>query len=156
MVRLSAAAREECEGILARYPRRDGALLPILHLVQREQSYIAEEAIEHVASLLDVPPARVHGAVTFYPEFRTRPVGEHLIQVCRTLSCCLMGAEEVVDYLREKLGIEISETTADGRFTLNQVACLASCGAAPVMMVDGELHQSLTRERIDQILESLS
>ena len=152
----SVTAREDYERILARYPRREGALLPVLHLVQRERGYIPEEAIGHVAALLDVPPARVLGVVTFYPGFRTRPIGEHLIQVCRALPCCLVGSEEVVEHLREKLGVEIGETTADGRFTLTEVECLASCGTAPVMMVDGELHQSLTRERIDQILESLS
>lgn len=154
-VEFTAAAREEYGRILARYPHREGALLPVLHLAQREWGYLSEDAVRHVAELLKLPPARVGGVISFYPEFRTRPIGKHLIEICRTLPCSLMGAEEVVDYLCERLGIEPGETTADGRFTLTGVECLGSCGTAPVMMVDGELHQSLTREKIDQILEGL-
>ena len=152
----SPEAQRECSEILARYPHKEGAVLPVLHLAMRQWGHISEEAIDYLSELLEVPPARIGGVVSFYPAFRTEPAGRHCIGVCRTLSCGLMGAEEVESHLRERLGIEVGQTTADGRFTLTKMECLASCGTAPVMLVDGELHQSLTREKIDQILERLS
>ena len=155
-VEFSAQSQQECQRILACYPNREGALLPVLHLAQQEWGHLSEEVVGYLSDLLELPPARVSGVVSFYPRFRTRPVGEHLIEVCSTLSCSLMGSEEVVDYLREKLGIEVGETTSDGRFTLQRIECLAACGTAPVMMVDGELYESLTRKKIDQILDRLS
>ncbi len=151
----SAEAMRECQEILARYPRREGALLPVLHLAMREWGYIAVEAVDYLSALLEVPPAHLGSALSFYPAFR-KPAGRHLIGVCCTLSCSLMGAQEVESYLCEKLGISVGQTTADGRFTLDKMECLACCGTAPVMLVDGELHQSLTRAKIDQILERLS
>ena len=155
-VEFSAESQQECQRILARYPNREGALLPVLHLAQQEWGHLSEEVVGYLSDLLELPPARVGGVVSFYPLFRTQPVGAHLIEVCSTLSCSLMGSEEVVDYLREKLGLEVGETTSDGRFTLRRIECLAACGTAPVMMVDGELYQSLTRQKIDQILDRLS
>jgi len=146
---------EECARIAATYPEPAGALLPVLHQVQRAEGYLSTDALEAVAALLALPPARVWGVVSFYPAFRTAKTGRHLIQVCKSLSCCLMGAGEVRECLRSRLKIEVGTTTADGRFTLEEVGCLASCGTAPVMAVDGELHQSLTRVRIDQIVERL-
>ena len=152
----SAEAMRECQEILARYPRREGALLPVLHLAMREWGYIAAGAVDYLSALLEVPPAHLGSALSFYPAFRSQPAGRHLIGVCCTLSCSLMGAQEVESYLCEKLGISVGQTTADGRFTLDKMECLASCGTAPVMLVDGELQQSLTRAKIDQILERLS
>lgn len=155
-VEMPASIREECKRLLIRYPRPEGALLPILQLIQREQGEVADESILYVADLLGVAPARVSGVVSFYPGLRRQLAGAHLISVCRSLPCCLMGSGEVVDYLREKLGIDVGETTGDGRFTLVEVECLGGCGAAPTVMVDGELHESLTCARIDQLLERLS
>ena len=148
--------KRECQEILARYPHPEGALLPILHLAMREWGHIPPEAVVYLSTLLGMSPARLQGALTFYPAFRTQPSGRHLIGICCTLSCSLMGATEVESYLCEKLGVEIGQTTADGRFTLTKMECLACCGTAPVMLVDGELHQSLTRVKIDQILERLN
>ena len=152
----SPEAKAEADEILARYPVKEGAMLPILHLVQQEWGYISVEAMRYVAQLLEVPPAKVMGVVSFYPMFHTEPVGRHLIYVCSTLSCALMGAERVVDYFKEKLGIGVGETTKDGRFTLLKAECLAACGVAPVMIVDDELYGNLTPERIEKILEELS
>lgn len=151
----SPEAKVEADEIIARYPVKEGAMLPILHLVQREWGYISVEAMRYVAQLLEVPPAKVMGVVSFYPMFHTEPVGRHLIYVCSTLSCALMGAERVVDYFKEKLGIGVGETTKDGRFTLLKAECLAACAAAPVMIVDDELYGNLTPERINEILENL-
>ena len=155
-MKIPASFREECERVLSRYPHREGALLPVLQLTQRQCGYIPDEMVRYVAHLLGLPPARVSGVVSFFPGLRTQPGGAHLIAVCRSLPCCLMGAGEVIDYLRDRLGIDAGATTADGRFTLAEVECLGTCGTAPVMMVDGELYQSLTREKIDQLLERLS
>ena len=152
---LDAVLAGECARIAATYPEPAAALLPVLHRVQQAEGYLPDSALEEVADLLGLPPARVLGVVSFYPAFRTQKPGRHLIQVCTTLSCCLIGSGEVRDCLQARLGIEVGETTADGRFTLEAVGCLASCATAPVMMVDGELYQSLTRERIEQIVERL-
>lgn len=143
--RLSPAAEREYEDITSRYPQPSGALLPMLHLVQGELGYLSQESIEFVAIRLSLPPARVYGVATFYPAFRLQPPPRHLIRVCSTLSCRLMGAPQVVDHLREKLeDVEVEE-----------VDCLSCCGMGPVMIVDGDLHQNLTLERIDQIIERL-
>ncbi len=145
----------ECARIAASYPEPAAALLPVLHRVQRQEGYLSTPALEQVAEVLGLPPARVLGVVSFYSAFRTQKSGRHLIQVCATLSCCLMGAGDVRACLQERLGIGVGETTTDGRFTLEEIGCLASCATAPVMMVNGELYQSLTRERIDQIMGRL-
>ncbi len=150
--RLSAKAEQECEDVTRRYPQPSGAVLPLLHLVQREAGYLSEEAIGWVANKLDLVPARVYGVATFYPAFRLQPPPEHLIRVCGTLSCRLMGAPRVVDYLNEKLA---KVATSDTVVAVEETDCLACCGMGPVMMVDGELHQNLTLERIDQIIERL-
>jgi NADH-quinone oxidoreductase subunit E len=111
--------------------------------------------MEWVAQFLDLKPAQVRGVVEFYAVFRTQQTGRCRIQVCRTLSCRYMGAEEVIDCLREHLSIDLGEVTADGRFALEDVDCLGSCSTAPAMLVDGHLHQSLTREYLAHLLETL-
>ena len=150
--RLAAKAEQEYEDVIRRYPQPAGALMPLLHLVQSEAGYLSEEAMEFVASRLNLSPARVYGVATFYPAFRLQPPPKHLLRVCGTLSCRLMGAPRVVEYLQGRLAdIEVS----DSLVAVEEVDCLACCGMGPVMMVDGELHQNLTVERIDQILGRL-
>ena len=151
----SSKIEERCARILRRYPRREGGVLPLLVEFQKERGWISEDTAEEVAGLLGLPPARVWEVVSACPDLRTRPCGRHLIEVCRGLPCRLMGSEEVMSLLEERLGIAPGESSQDGRFTLIEVDCLGACGAAPVMRVDGEVHQSLTRERIEQILEGL-
>ena len=150
--RLSAKAEQECEDVTRRYPQPSGAVLPLLHLVQSEAGYLSEEAIELVASKLNLSPARVYGVATFYPAFRLQPPPKHLIRVCGTLSCRLVGAPRVVDYLQERLA---AVEANDPLVAVEETDCLACCGMGPVMTVDGELHQNLTLERIDQIIERL-
>jgi len=145
---------EQCARLAAAYPESSAALLPVLHLVQKAEGHLSVAVLEEVASLLGLPPAQVWGVVSFYPAFRTQKTGR-LIKVCTTQTCARMGAGEVLSCLRSRLGIEVGKTSADGRFTLEEVRCLASCATAPVMVVDGQLHQSLTSERIDQIVERL-
>jgi NADH-quinone oxidoreductase E subunit len=130
-------------------------MLPVLYLAQQEFGHIGPEAIDYVAKLMGQAPARVYGVVSFYTMFNMKPIGRHHIQVCRTLPCALRGAEAVTASIKQKLGIETGQTTPDGRFTLSEVECLASCGTAPMMQIDDDYYESLTEERIDEILRSL-
>ena len=154
-VEFSEAAKKEFEEILKHYPDRHAALLPVLHLAKREFKTITPEVMEYIAGLLDVPPVKVLDMTSFYTMFPREKEGKYVIQVCSTLSCSLMGAESVVDYLRKKLNIEVGQTTSDGRFTLKKVECLGSCGTAPVMQINDDYYESLTEKKIDKILESL-
>ncbi len=143
------------EATVARYPQKEAAMLPVLYLAQQEFGHLGAEAIEYVAKLMEQAPARVHGVVSFYTMYNMKPIGRHHIQVCRTLSCALRGAEQVTDLLKKKLGIDCGQTTADGRFTLSEVECLASCGTAPMMQVNDDYYENLTEEKIGQILNGL-
>ena len=143
------------EETVARYPKKEAAMLPVLYLAQQEFGYLGSDAIEYVARLMDQAPARVHGVVSFYTMFNMKPIGRHHIQVCRTLSCALGGAGKITAFIKQKLGIEVGQTTADGRFTLSEVECLASCGTAPMMQINDEYYESLTEEKVDEILHLL-
>jgi NADH-quinone oxidoreductase subunit E len=143
------------EATVARYPKKEAALLPVLYLAQKEFGHLGSEAIEYVARLMEQAPARVLGVVSFYTLYNMKPIGRHHIQVCRTLPCALRGAEQVTLFLKQKLGIEPGQTTADGRFTLSEVECLASCGTAPMMQVNDDYYENLTAEKITEILDGL-
>ncbi|MGB7296208.1 MAG: NADH-quinone oxidoreductase subunit NuoE [Candidatus Aminicenantales bacterium] len=151
----SADLRQKIDEAIARYPKKEAALLPVLHLVQREAGCIREEEERFVAQLLGLKPIKVREVVTFYTMFLRRPIGRYHLQVCSNLSCRLLGAESLLDYLQEKLGIGVGETTADGRFTLSTVECLGACEQAPCLMVNFDYHGQLDREKIDRILEGL-
>lgn len=144
------------EEIIRKYPDKRAALLPLLHLVQREVGYLTGEWKEKVAEMLGLSPAAVEGVARFYTMFKNQKMGKYLIQVCTTLPCALLGAEQMVDYLKRKLGVEVGGTTQDERFSLVTVSCLASCGTAPAMMVNGDHYEELTPEKIDALLEGLS
>jgi len=146
---------KQFEATLARYPRKEAAMLPVLYLAQREFGHLGAEAIEYVARLMEQSPARVHGVVSFYTMYNMKPIGRHHIQVCRTLSCALGGAERITGLIKKKLGIEPGQTTADGRFTLSEVECLASCGTAPMMQINDGYYENLTEEKVTAILDSL-
>jgi NADH-quinone oxidoreductase E subunit len=154
-VEFSSEAMKEFEAIIARYPKKDAAMLPVLYLAQREFGHIGSEAIDYVARLMDQSPARVYGVVSFYTMFNMKPIGRHHIQVCRTLPCALGGAEKVTAFLTQKLGIKPGQTTEDGRFTLSEVECLASCGTAPMMQINDDYYENLTEEKIEQILDTM-
>ena len=154
-VEFSPAALKEFEAIVARYPKKEAAMLPVLYLAQREFGHVGPEAIDYVAALMEQSPARVYGVVSFYTMFNMKPIGRHHIQVCRTLSCALRGAEMVTSTIKGKLGIEPGQTTPDNRFTLSEVECLASCGTAPMMQVNDDYYENLTEGKISEILDSL-
>ena len=154
-VAFSDTARRELEAILSRYPDKEAAILPALHLAQREFGYVSDEAIVYVAGLLGFTPARIEGVATFYTMYNRKPVGRYHVQVCRNISCSLMGAEHLIEHVSKKLGIRPGETTPDGRFTLSKAECLGSCGTAPVMQVNDDYHEELTEEKIDALLDGL-
>jgi len=143
------------EETVARYPKKEAAMLPVLYLAQQEFGHLGPEAIEYVAGLMGQAPARVYSVVSFYTMYNMKPIGRHHIQICRTLPCALGGAEKVTAFIKQKLGIEPGETTADGRFTLSEVECLASCGTAPMMQINDDYYENLTEEKIIKIIESL-
>lgn len=143
------------EGIVGRYPKKEAALIPVLYLAQQEFGYLSVEAMEYVAGIMELPPARVYSVVSFYTMLNMKPIGRYHVQVCRTLPCNLMGAERVTAHVKRKLGIELGDTTPDGQFTLTQVECLASCGTAPMMQINENYYENLTEERLDEIIESL-
>ncbi|MFQ5830430.1 MAG: NADH-quinone oxidoreductase subunit NuoE [Candidatus Methylomirabilia bacterium] len=137
------------------YPDKRAALLPALHLAQERFGYISLEVEEYVAGLFGLSPAHVHEVVTFYTLFFREPKGRHVISVCHNLSCHLLGARDVLAYLKERLGVDVGETTKDGRVALLGVECLCACEMAPMMQVDDRYEGFLTREKIDGILEAL-
>ena len=141
---------------MKKYPQARSALLPALEIAQREAGYLSPQVLGEVALLMDLPPVEVASVASFYTMLYRRPVGKHVIQVCTNISCSLMGAEHIVEVLQKKLGIQVGETTPDGRFTLLTVECLGSCGTAPMMQVDDTYYENLTEERLDAILAELS
>ena len=151
----SEETRAAFERMLARYPNREAAILPTLYLAQREFGYLSEEAIVYISSLLGFTPAHIEGVATFYTMYNRKPVGKYHLQICRNLSCSLMGAEHLIERVSKKIGVKPGQTTADGRFTLSTVECLGSCGTAPVMQVNDDYHEDLTEESIDAILDGL-
>jgi len=154
-VEFSPEALKKFDETVSRYPRKEAAMLPVLNLAQQEFGYLGPEAIEYVAKLMGQSPARVHGVVSFYTMYNMKPIGRYHIQVCRTLSCALGGSERVTEFIKQKLAIEVGQTTMDGRFTLSEVECLASCGTAPMMQINDDYYENLDEEKLTQILESL-
>ena len=154
-VALSDETLKKCEEIITHYPQewRKAAILPVLHLAQKEWGYISLEGLRYVANMLDIPPAHAAGVMSFYPMFHKAPVGEVVIHVCGTLSCALCGAGELTKHLKEKLKIDVGETTGDGRFTLAKVECIAACEGAPAVLINEELHRCVTREKLDELLD---
>jgi NADH-quinone oxidoreductase subunit E len=153
--RFADAQLAEVRRLQALYPDRQAALLPVLRMAQEAFGYVSPAVEVYVASLFDMTPAHVHEVVTFYTLFFQRPVGRHVVAVCHNLSCTLRGAEGIVGYLEERLGVEAGETTADGHVTLLRVECLCACEAAPMMQVDDDYVGPLDRAAVDRVLEGL-
>ena len=155
MTRFTDAQLAEVRRLQGLYPDKRGALLPVLHMAQDTFGHVSLEVEEYVASLFGLSPAHVHEVVTFYTLFFQAPKGRHVIAVCHNLSCHLAGAPRILAHLKERLGIEVGETTDDGRITLQAVECLCACEAAPMMQVDDHYQLNLTPDRVDRILETL-
>lgn len=148
----------EIDAHIAKYPpeRKRSALIPILLLViQRERGYVDNAGVNFLAQLLEVEVTDIWETATFYSMFNMRPVGRHHLQICKTLSCKIMGEPEITEHICNRLGVHVGETTADGKFTVSLVECLGSCGTAPMMQIGFDYHEDLTVEKIDKILDSL-
>lgn len=154
--------QREFDALIGHYPVKEAAMLPTLHLAQRQAGYVSPAVMTYVAELLEVPLMKVKDVVTFYPMFFEEPVGEYVIRVCHTLPCALRDCKIVLEHLKAKLGTDVASetdlgkgTTADGKFTLMKVECLASCDVAPVIMVNDDLYKNLTPEKVDEVLDNL-
>lgn len=147
---------KKVQEIIARYPagKQKSALIPVLHLAQEEfGGWLSAEAMDYVASLLSIEPIEVYEVATFYSMYNLKPVGRYLFEVCQTGPCMLNGSDQIIDYIKEKLGIGVGETTTDGLFTLKTVECLGACGYAPMMQLGKHYREHLTKEKVDQIIE---
>src|SRR4051812_25478197 len=141
--------------IIARYPqgKQKSALLPLLHLAQEENNgWLSVEAMDYVAELLKLKPIEVYEVATFYSMYNLKPVGKFIFEVCQTGPCMLNGSDGIIDYIKEKLGIKVGETTPDGLFTLKTVECLGACGYAPMMQMGKFYREHLTKEKINSII----
>jgi NADH-quinone oxidoreductase subunit E len=152
---ISDETKKRFDDLVARYPERRSALIPILHDVQAEVGYLSPEAIEWVAAYLRLSPADVMSVASFYDMLNLEPVGRHMIYVCQNLSCALLGAEPLIRHLENRLGIRMGETTPDGLITLKRMECLASCGTAPAIQIDGIYYERMTPQKLDELLEKL-
>ena len=146
-------ALSKVQDVLANYPnaKRD-ALIPILQDVQEKQGYLSREAVEAVGKALGVPVSKIYGVATFYNQFRFTPLGKYHIQVCRGTACHVKGSLAILDSLKRELKVEAGETTRDGLFSLEVVACIGACGLAPVINIDGNFHANLTTQMIPGVL----
>jgi NADH-quinone oxidoreductase E subunit len=153
----SAAVVAEMESHLTKYPadRQRSALIPLLFVIQRERGYVDNAGVNYLAKFLDLEVTDVWETATFYSMFNLRKVGKHHLQICKTLSCKIMGEPEITDHVCKKLGIKAGETTEDEKFTVTLVECLGSCGTAPMMQIGFDYHENLTTESVDKILDSL-
>jgi NADH-quinone oxidoreductase subunit E len=141
--------------IISRYPRRKSALVPLLHLAQEQDGYVARDAMKHIAELVGVTPAEVLGTATFYEMFKFEPVGRYVINICDTLSCSRCGSGELIHHAEEKLGIKAGSTTDDGMFTIEHAECQAACTEAPVLQVNYRYRFRMTPEKFDQLVDDL-
>ena len=155
MARLSAPNLEIAREIIARYPRPKSALIPLLHLAQEQDGYVAEDAMEHLAELVGVTPAEVLGTCSFYEMFKREPVGRYLVNICTNIACQILGGEELLHHAEETLGIKAGATTADGMFTIEDVECIAACTEAPCLQVNYRYLHKITHAELDTLVDDL-
>ncbi len=154
---LDESLKDELERqVLTRYPTRQAATLPVLHAIQHKYNYIPHQALEETADFLELSAAEVLDTATFYEDFWLRPKGKYLIMVCQSISCELMNHDQLLTKIKSRLGIEPGQTTQDGRFTLMTAECLGSCGTAPVALVNETLHENLTAENFERVIDGLA
>lgn len=152
---LSAETLDKIEKLIPRFPQKRSATLPILHLIQEEIGYIDLPAQEWVAAKLDLTPMQVREVVSFYPMYREKAIGKVHVKVCRTLSCALVGAYKTCEKLEEELKCARGHTSDDGKFTIEFVECIASCGSGPVVQVDDQFFERVTPEKADELAETI-
>lgn len=155
-MKFSQEKLDKVNEIIARYPegKQKSALIPLLHMAQEENNgWLDVAAMDYVAELLSIKPIEVYEVATFYTMFNLKPVGKYVFEVCRTGPCMLNGSDQIIDYIKDKLGIKEGETTPDGMFTLKPAECLGACGYAPMMQLGKFYREHLTKEKVDQIID---
>lgn len=151
----SEKSQKEIGEILKKYPDKDASLLPVLYVAQSEFKYIYNDVIDLIANYIQLPATRVKEVATFYTMYNKKPVGKYHLQFCNNIACSLRNSRKLIEIVKNKLKIEIGETTSDGKFTLSTVECLGACGTAPVMQVNNDYYENLTEESVLKILDSL-
>ncbi len=155
MGRLNAGNVALAHEIIGRYPRTKSALIPLLHLAQEQDGWVSDEAMVHIAELLDLTPSEVLGTCSFYEMFKREPVGRYLVNVCTSIACMLGGGDELLEHCEKSLGLTPGATTADGLFTLNEVECIAACTEAPCLQVNYRYFHRITNEEVDVLFADL-
>ena len=155
MAVFSPEVEAEIDRHLAKYPLKRSAILPLMFIVQRERGYLDPPGVSYLANRLGLRITDIWEVATFYSMIQTKPIGRYHIQVCKTLSCELLGSKKITEHCARKLGIKVGETTPDGMFSLSEVECLGSCGTAPMFQINFDYHENLTTEKVDQILDGL-
>ncbi len=151
---LTDAERNEIESHLAEYPYKRAACIDALKIVQREHGWVSDENLQDVAALLDMTPDELDNVATFYNLIFRQPVGKHIILLCDSVSCWIMGYPKIREHIKERLGIDFGQTTQDGNFTFLPIVCLGDCDHAPALMVDNDHYHDLDEKKVDQILLS--
>ena len=138
---------------VSRYPKIDSCMLPALWLVQEQEGWVSPEAMIYVADKLGKTPIQVYEVATFYTMFNLKPIGKYHIELCKTVSCMLCGSRELKQHIKDTLGIEAGQTSQDGLFHLSEVECLGACGGAPMFTLNGQYHEKLTKEKVDELIK---
>jgi NADH-quinone oxidoreductase E subunit len=146
---------QKIDGLLKKYPNKKPAVMPVLYLAQEQNGFISNEVIQEVANILEITPEEVLGVVTFYTMYHQKEMGKYHVQVCTNVSCMLRGGYELYDIVKEKLGLDNLEVTEDKVFSLEEVECMGSCGTAPMIAVNEDYYENLTKEKVIEILDSL-
>ena len=157
-IKFSEEKLNEVKELISHYPegKQKSALLPVLHIAQDEfGGWLDVPVMDYVAGLLNILPIEVYEVATFYSMYNMKPVGKHLLEVCRTGPCMLNGSDQIIEYIKEKLGISEGETTPDGLFTLKPAECLGACGYAPMMQLGKTYREHLTKEKIDKLIDEV-
>jgi NADH-quinone oxidoreductase subunit E len=155
MARLNDINLATAKEIIARFPRRRSALIPLVHLAQEQDGYVAEDAMAHVAELLDITPAEVYGTASFYEMFKFEPVGRYCVNICTNIACQILGAWELLEHAEERLGVKAGGTTADGMITLEDVECIAACTEAPALQVNYRFRYKVAKADFDRLVDDL-
>ena len=151
----SPEVEAEIDRHLAKYPVMRSAILPLMFIVQRQRGYLDPPGVSYLARRLNLRITDIWEVATFYSMIHIKPIGKYHIQVCKTLSCKLLGSDRITRHCADKLSLKVGETTADGRFSLSEVECLGSCGTAPMFQINFDYHENLTPEKVDQIIDTL-
>ena len=151
-LQVSAEAQKRAQEIIAQYPQKRSAVMPLLYIAQEHTKYITQSAVEWVAAQLEMPPVQIWEVATFYSMYYKKPIGQYHVQVCRTLPCALRGARKVSEYFHKKFGVQPGEVTKDGMWSFEEVECLGSCGTAPMCQINDVFFENLTDEKLDQLV----